>query len=141
MSDNMSMKEERLHQYDDCTAILRGFIEKGEGRGNDIRYASFLLGKIAWLMRNLYEPGTLGRSSCYRMAERIGREFNGRCFLYLEGSGILSKKVDVKVAAGLIAGILEGFCSVEREEILENVKYIEENIDYEDYLDSLMEEE
>ena len=92
-------------------------------------------------MGNLYESKELGRDSCYRMAERIGRDFNGRHFLYLEGISILSKKIDVKAAAGLIAGILEGFCSVEREEILENVKYIEENVDYEDYLDSLMEEE
>ena len=74
------------------------------------------------------------------MGERIAREFNGRCFLYLEGISIMSKKVDSAAAAGLIAGILEGFCSVEREEILEQVKYIEENVDYEDYLDSLMEE-
>lgn len=136
----MNIKE-RLKQYDDYSAILRGFIERGEGSGNDIRYASFLLGKIAWLMGNLYESGTLGRDSCYQMAERIGRDFSGRYFLYLEGISILSKKIDIKAAAGLIAGILEGFCSVEREEILENVKYIEENVNYEDCLDNLMEEE
>lgn len=54
---------------------------------------------------------------------------------------ILSNKIDVKAAAGLIAGILEGFYNTEREEILEQVKYIEENVDCEDYLDSLIEEE
>ena len=80
----------------------------------------------------------MGRENCYRMGEQIAREFNDRCFLYLEGLSILSKKVDSEVAAGLIAGILEGFCRTEREEILEQVKYIEENVDYEDYLDNLM---
>ena len=74
------------------------------------------------------------------MAERVGRDFNGRCFLYLEGISIISKKIDVEAEAGLIAGILEGFCSIEREEILEQVKYINENVDCEDYLDSLTEE-
>ena len=137
----MSMKEERLHQYDDCSAILRGFIEKGEGRGNDIRYANFLLSKIAWLMGNLYESKELGRGSCYRMAERIGREFDGRCFLYLEGSSILSKKIDVKAAAGLIAGILEGFCSVEREEILRRIEDKLDRMDEENAYLRRMEEE
>lgn len=133
-------KERVLRDYDEHIRGLRKFIEKGEGRANDVRYVTILLGKIAWLLGDLYQSDILSKESCYRMGERITREFNGRCFLYLEGISIMSKKVDSAAAAGLIAGILEGFCSVEREEILENVKYIEENVDYEDYLDSLMEE-
>lgn len=134
-------KEKILREYDGFVASLRSYIEKGMARGNDVRYITLLLGQIAWILGDFYESRSLGRENCYRMGERIAREFNGRCFLYLEGLSILSKKVDSTAAAGLIAGILEGFCSVEREEILENVKYIEENVDYEDYLDSLMEEE
>lgn len=130
-------KEKVLRDYDGFVASLRSYIEKGMARGNDVRYVTFLLGQIAWLLGDFYESRSLGRENCYRMGERITREFNGRCFLYLEGLSILSKKINSEAAAGLIAGILEGFCRTEREEILEQVKYIEENIDYEDYLDAL----
>lgn len=43
----MNIKEKRLLNYDNCVTMLRDLLEKGEGHDNDIRRASFLLGKIA----------------------------------------------------------------------------------------------
>ena len=86
-----------------------------------------MLGKIAWILGDLYEYNRY--RDYYRVVKRIKKYFDGRCFLYLEGMGVLSKKIDKGTATGLIAELLEKFEYDEKEEILERVKG---RIDYTD---------
>lgn len=116
----MSTKEVMLQDYDNYATALRSFIKKGERCDQDTLYIAFLLGKIAWILGDLYEYNKY--RDYYRVVKRIGKYFGGRCFLYLEGINILSKKIDKGTATELVVELLEKFEYDEKEEILERVK-------------------
>ena len=117
---SMSTREVMLQDYDNYATALRNFIKKGEQCDQDTLYIAFLLGKIAWILGDLYEYNRY--RDYYRVVKRIGKYFGGRCFLYLEGINILSKKIDKGTATELIAKLLERFEYDEQREILETAR-------------------
>ena len=117
----MSTREVMLQDYDNYAIALRNFIKKRERCDKDTLYIAFLLGKIAWILGDLYEYNRY--RDYYRVVKRIGEYFGGRCFLYLEGMGVLSKKINKETATGLIAELLEKFELNEQGEILESKGY------------------
>ena len=123
----MYTKEVMLQDYDNYAIDLRNFIKKRERCDKDVLHIAFLLGKIAWILGDLYEYNRY--RDYYRVAKRIKKYFGGRCFLYLEGMEVLSNKINKETATGLIADLLEKFELNEQGEILERVKGI---IDYTD---------
>ena len=116
----MSTREVMLQDYDNYATALRNFIQKGERCDQDTLYIAFLLGKIAWILGDLYEYNRY--RDYYRVVKRIVKYFGGRCFLYLEGINILSKKIDKGTASELIAKLLEQFEYDEQREILETAR-------------------
>lgn len=116
----MSTREVMLQDYDNYATALRSFIKKGERCDQDTLYIAFLLGKIAWILGDLYEYNRY--RDYYRVVKRIGKHFGGRCFLYLEGMDISSKKIDKGTATELIAKLLERFEYDEQREILETAR-------------------
>lgn len=117
---SISTREVMLQDYDNYATALRNFIKKGERCGQDTLYIAFLLGKITWILGDLYEYNRY--RDYYRVVKRIGKYFGGRCFLYLEGINILSKKIDKGTATELIAKLLEQFEIDEQGEILETAR-------------------
>ena len=127
----MSTREVMLQDYDNYATALRNFIKKGERCGQDTLYIAFLLGKIAWILGDLYEYKEY--RDYYRLAERIRNGFNGRYFLFLEGMDILYDRIDKGTATELIAKFLERFEYDEQREILETARGRVEYIDDEEY--------